>query len=125
VNFDPPAHRDSIGQLTRLVGREARADRLRVVVAARWRRGGPRARVGATGRSERGMELEIKEKSSMSREQAAGRLRAIADELASGNGIVLEREGLRFVAKVPDEVALKVEFEVDDDETEFEIELTW
>jgi amphi-Trp domain-containing protein len=71
------------------------------------------------------MELEIKEKSSMSREQAAGRLRAIADELASGNGIVLEREGLRFVAKVPDEVALKVEFEVDDDETEFEIELTW
>jgi amphi-Trp domain-containing protein len=71
------------------------------------------------------MELEIKEKSSMSREQAAGRLRAIADELASGNGIVLEREGLRFVAKVPDEVALKIEFEVDDDETEFEIELTW
>jgi amphi-Trp domain-containing protein len=71
------------------------------------------------------MELEIKEKSSVSREQAAGRLRAIADELASGNGIVLEREGLRFVAKVPDEIALKVEFEVDDDETEFEIELTW
>ena len=30
-----------------------------------------------------------------------------------------------FVAKVPDEVALTTEFEVEDDETEFEIELTW
>ena len=35
------------------------------------------------------------------------------------------RDGLRFVAKVPDTVNLKVEFEIDDDETELEIELTW
>jgi amphi-Trp domain-containing protein len=71
------------------------------------------------------MELELKEKSTMSREDAAARLRAIADELASGNDIILERSGARFVAKVPAEVALKIEFEVEDDETEFEIELTW
>jgi amphi-Trp domain-containing protein len=71
------------------------------------------------------MELELKEKSTMSREDAAGRLRAIADELASGNDIILERGAARFVAKVPDEVALKIEFEVEDDKTEFEIELTW
>ena len=69
--------------------------------------------------------LELKEKKSISREQAAARLREIADELASGNDIVLESGGLRFVSKVPDVVALKVEFEVEDDETEFEIELTW
>jgi amphi-Trp domain-containing protein len=71
------------------------------------------------------MELELKEKSTMSREEAAKRLHEIADELASGNDIVLERSGARFVAKVPDEVALKVEFEIEDEETEFEIELTW
>jgi amphi-Trp domain-containing protein len=71
------------------------------------------------------VELELKEKSTMSREAAAKRLHEIADELASGNDIVLERNGARFVAKVPDEVALKLEFEMEDEETEFEIELTW
>jgi amphi-Trp domain-containing protein len=76
-------------------------------------------------RSEDRMELELKERSTMSREDAAARLRAIADELASGNDIILERGGARFVAKVPDEVALKIEFEVEDEKTEFEIEMTW
>jgi len=76
-------------------------------------------------RLERAMELELTEKSMLSREDAAARLHAIADELASGNDIVLERGQARFVAKVPDQVALKIEFEVEDDETEFEIELTW
>jgi amphi-Trp domain-containing protein len=71
------------------------------------------------------MELELKQKSIMSREAAAQRLHEIADELASDNDIVLEGGEARFVAKVPDEVALKIEFEVTDDETEFEIELTW
>ena len=71
------------------------------------------------------MELELKEKSTMSREDAAARLHAIADELASGNDIILERAQVRFVAKVPAVVNLKIEFEVEDDETEFEIELTW
>ena len=71
------------------------------------------------------MELELKEKSTMSREDAAARLHAIADELASGNDIILERREARFVAKVPDEIAMKIEFEVEDDNTEFEIELTW
>jgi len=72
------------------------------------------------------MELELKEKSRISREQAAARLHAIAYELASGNDVILERRQARFVAKVPDEVALiKIEFEVEDDKTEFEIELTW
>jgi amphi-Trp domain-containing protein len=38
---------------------------------------------------------------------------------------VIERETMRFVAHVPDQVSLKVEFEVEDDGTELEIELTW
>ena len=69
--------------------------------------------------------VELKEKTTMSREDAAARLHAIADELSSGNGIVIERDRLRFVAHVPDEVHLKIEFEVEDDGSEFEVELTW
>ena len=69
--------------------------------------------------------MELQEKDVLSRAQVAARLHAIADELAAGNDIIMERSGLRFVAKVPDEVRLKIEFEIDEDETEFEIELTW
>jgi amphi-Trp domain-containing protein len=69
--------------------------------------------------------MELKEEETVSREEAAARLRSIADELASGNDIVLQRGNIRFVARVPDEVSLKLEFEVDDDGSEFEVELTW
>jgi amphi-Trp domain-containing protein len=73
------------------------------------------------------MELvELKQKETVRREEAAARLHAIADELASGNDVRLERDGLRFVARVPDEVHLKIEFELEDDGgAEFEVELTW
>lgn len=72
------------------------------------------------------MELaELKEKTTLGREEAAARMHAIADELASGNDVVMERDGLRFTARVPDEVNLKIEFELEDDGAEFEIELTW
>jgi amphi-Trp domain-containing protein len=69
--------------------------------------------------------VELKEKSTLSREEAAARLHAIADELASNNDLVIERDDLRFVAHVPDQVKLKVEFEIEDDGSELEIELTW
>ena len=72
------------------------------------------------------MELvELEEKSTMSREEAAARLHAIADELASNNDFVVERERLRFVTRIPDQVNLKVEFEIEDEGSELEIELTW
>ena len=72
------------------------------------------------------MELvELKEKTTLSREQAAARLNAIADELGANNDVVIERDGLRFVAHVPYQINLKVEFEIEDDGTELEIELTW
>jgi amphi-Trp domain-containing protein len=69
--------------------------------------------------------VELKEKQVLGREEAAARLREIADELASGNDIVVEQGNLRFVARVPDQVNLKIEFEFEDDGAEFEIELTW
>ena len=65
--------------------------------------------------------MELKEKTTLSREEAAARLHAIADELGSNDDIVIEREHLRFVAHVPDQVHLKVEFEIADDGTELEI----
>ena len=67
----------------------------------------------------------MKDKTTLSREEAAARLYAIADELASGDDVVIERATMRFVAHVPDQFNLKVEFEVEDDGTELEIELTW
>jgi len=69
--------------------------------------------------------MELQEKTTLSREEAAARLHAVAEELASGNDVVIEREDIRFVAHVPDHVHLKVEFEIEDDGTELEIELTW
>jgi amphi-Trp domain-containing protein len=69
--------------------------------------------------------VKLEDKQTVGREEAAAHLRAIADELASGNDFRIERDGLRFVAKVPATVRLKVELEVEDDETELEIELTW
>ena len=69
--------------------------------------------------------MELKDKTTLSREEAAARLHAIADELSSGNDVVIERGDLRFVANVPEQVHLKVEFEIEDDGTELEIELTW
>ena len=69
--------------------------------------------------------LEIKQKERVRREEAADRLRLIADALSRHNDVEFERGGLRFKVHVPDEVNLKIEFEVEDDGTELEIELTW
>ncbi len=69
--------------------------------------------------------MELKEKTVLSRKEAAARLHAIADELASGNDVVIEKEDMRFVAHVPDQVHLKVEFEIEDGGSELKIELTW
>jgi amphi-Trp domain-containing protein len=69
--------------------------------------------------------IEISEKERLSREEAAARLHALADALARHNEVEFERGGLRFKVHVPDEVNLKLEIEIGDDERELEIELTW
>ena len=69
--------------------------------------------------------MEISEKQRMSREEAAARLHALADALARHNEVEFERGGLRFKVHVPDEVDLKLEIEIGDDERELEVELTW
>ena len=68
--------------------------------------------------------LEIDETRRMRREEAAERLRALADALSKNNSVEFERGGSRITVRVPDEVDLKVEVEIGD-ENELEIELTW
>ena len=69
--------------------------------------------------------LEITEKERVGREEAAARLRALANALGRKNEVEYERGDLKFKVNVPDEVDFKVEIEVEDDEWELEVELTW
>ena len=69
--------------------------------------------------------MEVTERQRMSREDAAARLRELADMLARHNDVEFERGGMRFKVRVPDEVDFKLEVEIGDDEREIEIELTW
>jgi amphi-Trp domain-containing protein len=69
--------------------------------------------------------LEITGKERVGREEAAARLRALANALARKNEVEYERGDLKFKVDVPDEVDFKVEIEVQDDEWELEVELTW
>jgi amphi-Trp domain-containing protein len=69
--------------------------------------------------------FEVEQKETLSREEVAERLRKLADMLARHNDIEFERGGMSFKVHVPDEVNLKVELEIESDENELEIELTW
>jgi len=68
--------------------------------------------------------FEIDETRLLRREEVAARLHALADALARNNTVELERAGKLITVRVPDEVNLKVELEIGDD-NELEIELTW
>ena len=68
--------------------------------------------------------FEIDTTQKMSREAAADKLRELADALSRHNSVEFDREGRRVTVSIPDEVDLKVEVELGD-ENELEIELTW
>ena len=69
--------------------------------------------------------IEITEKRRLSREEIAARLRTLADMPARHNDVAFDRGGLRFQVPVPDKVDFTLEFEIEDDERELEIELKW
>jgi len=69
--------------------------------------------------------LELETKETMSREEAAARLRDFADTLARNNDIEFERGGMKIKVHVPDEIQVKVELELETEERELEIELSW
>gem|GEM_PF-514636 len=65
------------------------------------------------------------EEHELRREEAAARLRALADEIASNNGLQVMRNGKRMTLRVPDTVTLSIEIEQDGDEVELDIEIGW
>jgi len=69
--------------------------------------------------------LKIESKETLTREEAAARLHAVADELARHNDVELEHDGKKIEFHVGDEVRMEIEVEVEDDGTELEIELKW
>jgi amphi-Trp domain-containing protein len=69
--------------------------------------------------------LEIEKKETMSREEAAARLREFADKLPGNNDLEFERGGMQFKVHVPDEISRQVEPELETEERELEIEVTW
>jgi amphi-Trp domain-containing protein len=69
--------------------------------------------------------LEISQKERIGREAAAARLREFADMLARHNDVEFDRADVHFKVRVPDELELKIEFEVEDGGAELEIELSW
>ena len=69
--------------------------------------------------------LEISEKRKMGREEAAKFLHEIADSLARQNSLNLTRHGIKLHVKVPDEVTVELEVEIESDESSIEIEISW
>ena len=59
-------------------------------------------------------------------EGAATRLRRIANLLSgAGEEVKFDRGGMSFKVAIPERVQWKVEFELDEEESELEIELKW
>ena len=71
------------------------------------------------------MLIEHSSQELLSREAAAERLRALADEIARQNEVEFQREGQRFTVRVPDQVTFCLEIEVGDEGSEIEVELKW
>jgi len=69
--------------------------------------------------------VEFEEKRQLSREEAAGVLRTLADQLARHNDLEFSREGLRYTVDVPDTVEMEIEIEIGTEESELEIAISW
>lgn len=69
------------------------------------------------------MKVELKE--SLTRQQAADKLSALARALAEDGKVDLELGETTVSLRVPDEVRSEFEVEVDGDELELELELKW
>lgn len=68
--------------------------------------------------------IEHETEERLRREDAAARLRDLADQLARQNEVEFTREGVRYTVRVPDEVTFSLEIEVGE-ENEIEVELRW
>jgi amphi-Trp domain-containing protein len=69
--------------------------------------------------------IEHEHEERLRREDAAERLRRLADELSRQNEVSFLREGVRYTLRVPDEVTFSLEIETGEDGSEIEVELKW
>ena len=69
------------------------------------------------------MELTVKRK--MGREDVAALLHDLADSLARHNGVDFIQDGMKVNIKVPDEVSVEFEVDIESDESSIEVEISW
>ena len=69
--------------------------------------------------------MEFSEKRKMGREEAALLLHELADSLARHNGVDFTQKGVKINVKVPDEVTVEFEVEIESDESSIEVEISW
>jgi amphi-Trp domain-containing protein len=70
-------------------------------------------------------DVELEQKESLTRQEAATRLSALAKALADGGEVEIELGATTVKLHVPDQVRTEFEIEVDGDEIELELELKW
>lgn len=70
--------------------------------------------------------FEVEQRETLTRDEAATRLRRIANLLTgSGEEVNFDRNDMKFKVAIPNEIEWKVEFELDGEGSELEIELKW
>jgi amphi-Trp domain-containing protein len=69
--------------------------------------------------------IEHESEATLSREEAAARLRELADMLSRQNAVTFDLDGLKTTLKVPGEVTWSIEIEATDDGGEIEVEISW
>lgn len=70
--------------------------------------------------------FEVEQRETLTRDEAATRLRRIANLLSSADEeIEFGRGGMDFKIAIPDQIQWKVEVELGGEESELEIELKW
>ena len=69
--------------------------------------------------------IEISKKRAMTREEAAQFLHELADSLARHNSVSFLQQGAKLNVRVPDDVTLDFEVDIETDESSIEIEITW
>ena len=69
--------------------------------------------------------IEHEHEEQMTREEAAKRLHALADQLERHNQVEFTKGGIRTSVKVPKQVTLALEVEVGDEGSEIEVEIRW
>ncbi|MEU8677838.1 amphi-Trp domain-containing protein [Streptomyces sp. NPDC048560] len=70
-------------------------------------------------------DLKLEQKRSLSRQEAADQLTALADALREGGDVELELGAVSLSLRVPEDLHCEMEVEVGDGEIELEIEFKW